>query len=83
VSSFWFPSVSSCDVDDIQIASKKTSDVEHVKQLVLSTFKGRDLGETQLSLQMSVDRGRSRRLLVLHQQRHVDQLVQASGLGTA
>jgi hypothetical protein len=70
-------------VDDIQIASKNTSDVEHVKQLVLSTFKGRDIGETQFFLQMSVERDRSRRLLVLRQQRHVDQLVQASGLGTA
>jgi hypothetical protein len=70
-------------VDDIQIASKKTFDVEHVKQLVLSTLKGRDLGEAQFFLQMSVDRDRSRRLLVLCQQRHVDQIVQVSGLDTA
>jgi hypothetical protein len=62
-------------VDDIQIASKKASDVEHVKQLVLSTFKGRDLGETQFFLQKSVHRDRS-------QQQHGDQSVQA-GWGTA
>jgi hypothetical protein len=51
--------------------------------LLLSTFKGRNLDETQFFLQMSVDCDRSRRLLVLRQQRHVDQLVQASGLSTA
>jgi hypothetical protein len=70
-------------VNDIQIASKNASDVEHVKQLVTSAFKGRDQGETQVLLRMPVHRDRSRRLLVLCNQRHVDQLVQASGLGTA
>jgi hypothetical protein len=69
--------------DDIQIASKQLSDVQFVKQQILSKFKGRDLGETQFFLQMSVERDRFPRLLVLRQQRHVDQLVQASGLSTA
>jgi hypothetical protein len=66
-----------------KIVSKNTSDVEHVKQLVLSTFQGRDLADTHFFLQMSVACDRSRRLLVLRQQRHVDQLVQASGSRTA
>ncbi len=70
-------------VDDIQIASRQVTDVEFVKQQILSKFKGRDLGETKFFLQMSVERDRSSRLLVLRQQRHVDQLVRASGLGTA
>jgi hypothetical protein len=64
---------------------KKTSHVWHVKQLVLSAFKERDLGETQLFLQMSVDldRNDSCCLSIIRKQRHVDQLVHASGLGTA
>jgi hypothetical protein len=70
-------------VDNIQIASEQLSDVQFAKQQTLSKFKGRDLGETQFFLQMSVERDRSSRLLVLPQQRHVDQLVQASGLSTA
>jgi hypothetical protein len=70
-------------VDDIIIATAKLSDVNNIKHQILSAFQGRDLGESTFFLQMSIERDRKHRLLVLRQQRHVDKLVQASGLGEA
>jgi hypothetical protein len=70
-------------VDDILIATAKLSDVKNIKHQILSAFQGRDLGESTFFLQMSIERDRKHQLLVLRQQRHVDKLVQASGLGEA
>jgi hypothetical protein len=67
-------------VDDILIASAHLSDVQFVQQQILSAFKGRALGAASYFLQMSIERDRNRRMLVLRQQRHIEQLVQAGGL---
>jgi Reverse transcriptase (RNA-dependent DNA polymerase) len=67
-------------VDDIQIASAQMSQVIAVKQSLLAKFPGRDLGETKFFLQMSVERERAQRLIVLRQQRHIAKLSEAAGL---
>jgi hypothetical protein len=67
-------------VDDIQIASKQLSPVTAFKQALLAKFAGRDLGETQFLLQMSVERDWTQRLIVLRQQRHIEKLSEAAGL---
>jgi hypothetical protein len=70
-------------VDDIQIASAQLSRVTALKKLLLSKFSGRDLGETEFFLQMSVQRIRSTRLIVLRQQRHIDKLADVAGVSDA
>ena len=70
-------------VDDIQIASEQLSRVTAVKKLLLAKFPGRDLGETQFFLQMSVERDRQRKLIVLRQQRHIEKLAEEAGLSDA
>ena len=66
-------------IDDIQIASVQLSRVAHFKKALLKKFPGRDLGESEFFLQMSIQRDRSRRLVVLKQQRHVEKLVGIAG----
>jgi hypothetical protein len=70
-------------VDDIQIASKRLSAVEVVKSSLLDKFSGRDLGATKFFLQMSVERDRESRLLVLRQQRHIEKLADVANLSDA
>jgi hypothetical protein len=70
-------------VDDIQIAAKQLTRVQEFKQKLLSKFPGRDLGDTQFFLQMSVIRDRSRRTVALKQQRHIEKLVKEAGLETS
>jgi hypothetical protein len=70
-------------VDDIQIASQQLSRVAGFKRLLLARFPGRDLGETEFFLQMSVQRDRTRRIVILKQERHIEKLVEASGLEDA
>jgi hypothetical protein len=70
-------------VDDILIAAEQLSTVAHFKRLLLDKFPGRDLGETQFFLQMSVERQRSNRFVVLKQQRHIEKLAEVSGLEEA
>jgi hypothetical protein len=67
-------------VDDILIASAHLSDVQFVQQQILSAFKGSAFGTASYFLQVSIEPDRNHRLLVLRQQRHVEQLVQAGGL---
>ena len=69
-------------VDDIQIAAQQLSNVVIFKKKLLAKFPGRDLGETQFFLQMSVERNRSGRFVVLEQQRHIDKLVKEANLDT-
>jgi hypothetical protein len=69
-------------VDDIQIAAQQVSTVEELKQKLLSKFPGRDLGDTQFFLQMSIVRDRCRRTVALKQQRHIGKLVKDAGLET-
>jgi hypothetical protein len=66
-------------VNDIQIVAEQVSRVEEFRQKLLSTFPGRDLGETLFFLQMSIIRGRSPRTVVLKQQRHIEKLVKEAG----
>jgi hypothetical protein len=56
------------------------SEVSAVKQSLLAKFPGRDLGETKFFLQMSGERDRAQRLIVLRQQRHIEKLSEAAGL---
>jgi hypothetical protein len=70
-------------VDDIRIASKQFSTVEAIKSSLLDKFSGRDLGATKFFLQMSVERDRESRLLVLRQQRHVEKLANVANLNDA
>ena len=67
-------------VDDIQIAARNLSNVVSFKEQLLAKFPGRDLGATQFFLQMSVERNRSDRYLVLKQQRHIEKLVTDANL---
>lgn len=70
-------------VDDIQIASEQLPRVTHFKKVLLQKFPGRDLGPTEFFLQMSVQRDRSRRIVVLKQQRHIEKLVDVAGITDA
>jgi hypothetical protein len=70
-------------VDDIQIASAKLTSVTAIKVALLSKFPGKDLGETKFLLQMSVVRDRANRVLVMKQQRHIETLLEQSGLQDA
>jgi hypothetical protein len=70
-------------VEDLQIAVQKVSTVEKLKQKLLYKFPGRDLGETQFFLQMSIVRDRCRRTVALKQQRHIEKLVKDADLDTA
>ena len=66
--------------DDVQIASQQFSHIAAFKQLLLSKFTGRDLGETPLFLQKSVQRDRARKIIVLKQERHIEKILKATGL---
>lgn len=70
-------------VDDIQIASERLSSVPHFKKRLLARFPGRDLEESTFFLQMSIQRDRSRRLIILRQQRHIEKLADMAGLSSA
>jgi hypothetical protein len=70
-------------VDDIQIASAQLSGVTALKKLLLSKFSGRDLGETEFFLNMSVQQMRSTRLIVLRQQRHINKIADVAGVSDA
>lgn len=69
-----------CYVDDIQIAAKKLSSVQFVKKAILSKFPGKDLGETQFFLQMSIQRNRQDKTVYLKQQRHIEKLIERHDL---
>jgi hypothetical protein len=68
---------------NILIASQQLFRVTTFKELLLSKFPGRDLGETEFFLQMSVQRYRAQRIVVLKQERHIHKLVEAAGLEEA
>ena len=67
-------------VDDIVIASDALPSVEIVKDRILSKFPGTDQGPTTFFLQMTVERNRSKRTLVLKQRRHIEKLLEENGL---
>ena len=43
-----------CYVDDIQIAALKLYSVQFIKKTLLSKFPGKDTGESQYCLQMTI-----------------------------
>ena len=72
-----------CYVDDIQIAAKKLSSVQKIKQAILLKFPGKDLGESKFFLQMSIQRNRQQKLVYLKQQRHIEKLIDEHNLQEA
>lgn len=70
-------------VDDIQIAAKQLSSVMAVKQSLLSKFTGKDLHESKFFLQMLIQRDRKNKLVYLRQQRHIEKLIDTTGLQDA
>lgn len=70
-------------VDDLQIASAKLSSVSFMKKCILDKFPGKDTGDTDFFLQMSVTRDRPNRTIVLKQRRHIDDLLDELNLTNA
>jgi hypothetical protein len=70
-------------VDDLLLAGKLLSDVSHVKQLLMSAFDARDLGEASLFIGMQIERDRSAKLLKLGQKKYADAVVARFGLSDA
>ena len=65
-----------CYVDDIQIAALKLCSVQFMKKALLSKFPGKDAGELQFFLQMTITRDRSARTIYLKQQQHIEKLIE-------
>ena len=72
-----------CYVDDIQIAALKLRSVQFVKKALLSKFPGKDAGESQFFLQMTITRDRAARTIYLKQQRHIEKLIEQHRLQDA
>jgi hypothetical protein len=70
-------------VDDMLIAASDLAAVLSIKSAVLSRFPGKDLGECKYFLQMVVQRDRPARLVVLKQERQIDELISRLGLSQA
>jgi hypothetical protein len=62
-------------VDDLQIASKHLSDVDHVRQCIMSAFQARDLGNASYFLGMDIVRDRTNGTLVLGQRKHMSDVL--------
>lgn len=72
-----------CYVDDIQIAAKRLSSVQFIKKAILSKFPGKDTGDSQYFLQMTMTRNRAARTIHLKQQRHIEKLIEQHQLKDA
>jgi len=70
-------------VDDLQLAHRELHEVQKLKKSLLSSFKGKDLGETKRYLNMEVDRDRSAKTLKMSQPLNVEALVGKLGLENA
>jgi hypothetical protein len=70
-------------VDETQIAAEHISQAVEFKNVIITQFTGRDLGETTFFLQMSVECDRERQLIVLLQQHVIEKLVDTAGLSEA
>lgn len=62
-------------VDDVLVASKSKVGVKYGVNSVLSEFEGRDLGEPTAFLGMKIERDRTRRVIMLSQERHIRDLL--------
>ena len=67
-------------VDDLLVAANALSDVQRVKQLLMSAFDARDLGEAKLFIGMEIVRDRHAKELKLVQQKYAEQVVTRFGL---
>jgi hypothetical protein len=67
-------------VDDQLIAGKQLSDVEQVKQLLMSAFDARDLGEAKYFIGMEILRDRAELTLKLVQQKYAEDVVARFGM---
>lgn len=70
-------------VDDILLASANKASVLALKHQILHQFPGKDLGETDFFLQVSIQRDRRNRTIYLSQRRHIEKIVTACNLDAA
>jgi hypothetical protein len=70
-------------VDDLLIASKHLSDVDHVKQCIMSAFQARDLGNASYFLGMGFVRDRTNGTLVLGQRKYMSDVLSRFGMEDA
>lgn len=70
-------------VDDLLLASTSLQQVQHIKQLLLQRFKGKDLGEAQNFLGMEIKRDRGARILTLTQRAYTNNLISKFGMQDA
>jgi Reverse transcriptase (RNA-dependent DNA polymerase)/gag-polypeptide of LTR copia-type/Integrase core domain/GAG-pre-integrase domain len=70
-------------VDDLLIAGKLISDVQHVKDMLMSAFDARDLGEAKYFIGMEIVRDRSAKYLKLVQKKYAEEVVARFGLSDA
>jgi Reverse transcriptase (RNA-dependent DNA polymerase)/gag-polypeptide of LTR copia-type/Integrase core domain/GAG-pre-integrase domain len=67
-------------VDDMLVAGKQLSDVEHVKQMLLDIFDARDLSEATYFLGMEIERDRPAGSLKLSQKKYAGDVVARFGM---
>ena len=67
-------------VDDILVAAKSITDIQHVKDKLADAFKVRDLGDAKYFLGMSLVRNRQARTLKMTQERLATELVSRYGM---
>jgi Reverse transcriptase (RNA-dependent DNA polymerase) len=70
-------------VDDLLMASKLLSDVQHVKQLLMSVFDARDLGEAKYFIGMEIVRDRPSKSLKVMQKKYAEEVVARFGMADA
>jgi len=70
-------------VDDLQLAHVDLAEVVKLKGALLTSFKGKDLGETKRYLNMEIERDRAARTLKMSQPLNVKALVGKLGLESA
>jgi ribonuclease HI len=70
-------------VDDLLIAGKLASDVKHVKDMLMSVFDARDLGDAKFFIGMEIVSDRNVKSLKLVQKKYADDVVARFGLSDA
>jgi Reverse transcriptase (RNA-dependent DNA polymerase) len=70
-------------VDDLLVAGKNFSDVNNVKQMLMSVFDARDLGNAQYFLGMEIERDRMAGTLKLSQKKYAEDVVSKFGMAGA
>jgi Reverse transcriptase (RNA-dependent DNA polymerase)/Integrase core domain/GAG-pre-integrase domain len=70
-------------VDDMLIAAKDTADVSSVKEMLMSIFEARDLGDAKLFLGMEIERDRGAGTLKLSQKKYAHDVIARFGMADA